>query len=144
MKNKEKYKDRIIEIAMNGDILAVNKDTNLPMLCGLSRCCNCLFDDCKSCPDGRKEWLEQEVEILDEVEREYLKSVIKPFKEHVAYIHKSSLGSSAQYISIVYIEISDFMPSGYRCEIMLPCFANDTMYKGMEIGHKYSVKELGL
>lgn len=144
MRNKEKYRRKIIEIAMKGDILAVNKDTKQPMRCSISNCIYCLFEDSFGCFEERNKWLNQKVEILDETEKAYLRSVIKPFIEHVTYIRKSSLGSSAQYVSIVYTELRDFMPGGYIGEIMLPCFANDTMYKGMEIGYKYTVKELGL
>lgn len=144
MKNKEKYRDKIIEIAMDGDVLAVNKDSKLPMPCSVSHCKYCLFGDTLGCFESRNKWLEQEVEILDEVEKTYLRNIIKPFIERVAYIRKSVFNSKAQYISIVYVEISDFLTGDYQCEIMLPCFAAGTMYKGMKVERKYTVEELGL
>ena len=42
-------------------------------------------------------------------------------------------------------EIKYLVPESYdQGEILLPSFAIGTMYKGMEVGHKYTVEELGL
>ena len=139
MKNKDKYRRKIIEIAMKGDILAVNKDTKLPMLCGLCRCQDCLFDDCKSCPDGRKEWLNQEVEILDEKEKEYLSAVIGPWRHQVECIRKFESYDGMEMISIV-TESSD----NSKTYVDFPPFTESTMYQGMEANKEYTLEELGL
>lgn len=74
--------------------------------------------------------------ILTEREREYLASVIAPksIYENVDYITKCQIG---KYFRIVIVD-----KQGVRSR--LPCFANDNMYKGMEIGTIYTLQELGL
>lgn len=88
-------------------------------------------------PTGYKKVYEVEQEILDEEEKKYLSAVIKPFKNRVEYIIKklSFHNSTAEYIIIELINDD--------C-IMLPYFDKRTMYKGMEIYKKYTLKELGL
>lgn len=75
-----------------------------------------------------------EKEILDDVEREYLLNIIKPFKDKVENICKNS------HLFGAYIRI------GIRGEadILFPYFKKNTMYKGMEVDKKYTLKELGL
>ena len=77
-------------------------------------------------------------EILDKVEREYLASVIKPFKDKVKSISKRSclFTKNQEYI---WLNMADgIVPS------RLPSFSNGTMYKGMKLGKDYTLKELGL
>lgn len=46
MKNKEKYKDKILEIALQHDVVAVNKNDNSVEPCDEMPSCNyCLFSD---------------------------------------------------------------------------------------------------
>ena len=80
-------------------------------------------------------WLDMEHEepILDDVEREYLSAVIKPFRDKVKYIAKKNLACK-EYIHI-HVNADN---------VTLPCFKKGTMYKGMEPGHSYTLKELGL
>ena len=75
-------------------------------------------------------------QILDDVEREYLSTVIKPFKNQVRSIAKyySSINSGKEYLVI----ITD------GCWMMFPEFEASTMYKGMKIGKMYTLDELGL
>lgn len=75
-----------------------------------------------------------EKEILDEHEREYLSSVIRPFRHKVEYIVKFGY-SPKEYISI-------WLP--HDEVIDLPCFKKGTMYKGMEKNKKYTLEELSL
>lgn len=75
-----------------------------------------------------------EKEILDDVEKEYLLNIIKPFKDKVEYICKNS-GLPGEYISINMAKDSS---------IILPYFKENTMYKGMKLYKKYTLKELGL
>ena len=74
---------------------------------------------------------EAKLEILDEVEKRYLRGVIRPFE--VRFIKKVDL-TNAEYI---YIELKSD-------HISLPNFSSNTMYKGMEIDKKYTLEELGL
>lgn len=75
-----------------------------------------------------------EKEILDEDEKEYLSAVIRPFRDRVNYIAKK--GVRKEYIQIV-------LKKDNEC-FFLPYFEKDTMYKGMELNKKYTLKELGL
>ena len=75
-------------------------------------------------------------QILDDVERRYLSTVIKPFKNQVRSIvkHSSSINSGKEYLAI----ITD------GCWMMFPEFEASTIYKGMKIGKMYTLEELGL
>ena len=135
MKNIEKYENEISKL--------INRDYKLSCaiatVSGIkhSHKCNIRCIDCqKEC----FEWLNQEYKepILDDVEREYLSAVIKPFRNKVKNIVKiSEIGKSKeQYIRIVLGEL-DFMN--------FPNFNKNTgMYKGMEADKLYSLEELGL
>lgn len=73
-----------------------------------------------------------ENEILDEEEKEYLSAVIRPFKDRIEFISKSRM-------------FDDYICIGLNDEaISLPYFKKGTMYKGMELYKKYTLKELGL
>ena len=72
-------------------------------------------------------------EILDDIEKEYLRAVIKPFRDRVKYIVKHTFYGK-EYIKI-----------GVSGEIVnFPFFKKGTMYKTMEVGKEYSLEELGL
>lgn len=86
----------------------------------------------------RKETVRIEEDILDEKEKEYLSSIIKPFRKRIKYISKKGY-YEYEYISIEYNEINNSIYS-----IQLPNFKSNTMYKGMEIDKDYTLKELGL
>lgn len=77
--------------------------------------------------------LEVEESILDEEERDYLKSVIRPFRNRVKCISKHNSYSN-EYICIELV--GEYLN--------LPFFKKGTMYKGMERGKEYSVEDLGL
>lgn len=67
MKNKEKYKDKILEIALQHDVVAVDKNDNSVEACDEMPGCNyCLFyieDESPSCDDETFiKWLEEEVD----------------------------------------------------------------------------------
>lgn len=78
-----------------------------------------------------------EKEILDEKEKEYLSAVIKPFRDRVEYIKR--VGGNWEFIEIT---IND--KYFYFDYINLPYFKKGTMYKGMELNKKYTLKELDL
>ena len=93
------------------------------------------LNDKKEPLDVFRKWLDQEhVEpILDDTERAYLSAVIKPFRNRVKYIKK------IDYACEEYIHIQ--LNSEWT---ILPHFRKGTMYKGMEVGRKYTLEELGL
>lgn len=78
---------------------------------------------------------ERKEEILDGTEKKYLVRVIKPFRHKVKSIMKRS-----EYGSLCYIKIC--LKNGDAA--YLPCFKENSMYKGMELNREYSLKELGL
>ena len=79
---------------------------------------------------------EDKKEILDETEREYLKAVIKPFKKRVKFIRKTESNMLFEK-ELLLIQLNDD-------DLILPYFEKETMYKGMELGKKYTLEELGL
>lgn len=96
-------------------------------------------------------FLDQEIEIeikdvLDEVEKKYLKSIIRPFKDRVEYIEKkinmNCTGSTFYYIIIA----TKSVVNDNIMEITaLPYFNLESkMYEGMELNKEYTLKELGL
>ena len=72
MKNKEKFEKELIEIACSGKTVAVNKETGVPVKCGIMSCQDCRFcidDICKS-EELTKQWAESEyTDIVEFVEK---------------------------------------------------------------------------
>ena len=88
-------------------------------------------------------WEEYKEPVLDEKEKEYLSTVIKPFRDRVIYIKKIDmyLGCN-KYDEYILGEL------GNKDDVVdtfaLPCFPKGNMYKGMETNKKYTLEELGL
>lgn len=76
---------------------------------------------------------EYKPEILDEVEKRYLRGVIRPFRDKVTYIEKAN----AYDCSFIRIATNEE-------DIVLPHFKADAMYKGMKTNKAYTLEELGL
>ena len=113
-------------------------------------CYKCIFNNvrCDSylncCWINHKElysetFLDQEVEIADKIltdkEREYLSTVIKPFRNRVVWIKKQDYYPDGQYIKI---EIKKDVP------VVFPLFKENEYYKSMEVDKEYILEELGL
>lgn len=86
--------------------------------------------------------------ILDDVEKEYLSSVIRPFRNRVIYIAKGetvkTYSPNAKIYECIYIMYKDSSKKQNPFYMGFPCFEKGTMYKGMELDKKYTLKELGL
>ena len=92
-----------------------------------------------------KKWFEEnknniyaEIEVPDLLtpkEKEYLKNVIRPFKDIVEYIAKTNMTNNLEYLCI---KIKD------DYHICFPNFLKNKHYKGLEIEKKYTLKDLGL
>lgn len=79
---------------------------------------------------------ERKEEILDEVEKRYLTEVIRPFRKRIQFIQKKKeIMEINPYIRIV-CEGND--------KLVFPYITDNSMYKGMEVNKKYTLKELGL
>ena len=78
---------------------------------------------------------EHKEEILDETEKRYLSSVIRPFRKRIKSIFKCDvfLGKC----QCIEIDLDDDT-------LVLPNFEANTMYKGMMTEKKYTLEELGL
>ena len=85
---------------------------------------------------------EIEQPILDEVEKRYLESVLRPFKDRVNYVSKyEASGDELILINYDVLETRGY----YATEVFVfPEFEKDTMYKGMELEKEYTLEELGL
>lgn len=77
----------------------------------------------------------REEPILDDIEKEYLSIVIRPFREKVKRIIK--ILDSCNNTAFILIQLNDDY-------ISLPDFKENTMYKNMEANKKYTLEELGL
>ena len=130
MKNIEKYKDIVLK-----NLNACDIDSLLPkkFINGY-----CKGFNCEGCGERVLKWLLEEAKepVLDDVEKEYLSAVIKPFRKMIAYIVKAQdFDDGKQYIRII-LQNGDGM--------YFPYLDDDAMYKGMELDKKYSLEELGL
>lgn len=130
MKNIEKYKDIVLD---NLDACSISERLSRKMVKGY-----CGGFDCKGCRERVLKWLLEEAKepILDDVEREYLSAVIKPFRNRVDYIVKEENNCSSK--EFIHINLSDGDIANF------PNFKFGTMYKGMEVGKYYTPEELGL
>lgn len=75
-----------------------------------------------------------EKEILDDTEKEYLRAVIRPFRNKIVSISKEDCCNEDCFINI---ELENDA-------LIFPYFKKETMYKGMELEKQYTLKELGL
>lgn len=127
MKNIEKYKNEI-ENAYHADLSCCVHSDILHLDC---------VENCSECKKSVVKWLLEEYSepILDDVEKEYLSAVIKPFRKKVMDVVKIQYSGGRQSIRI---RVS------YGDCAELPFFKNNTMYKGMEAGKYYTPEELGL
>ena len=95
--------------------------------------CNGMY--CEEC----KKWLGQpykEPSILNDTEKEYLKTVIKPWRKRIISIKVNIFDEDSEYISI---KIKDDALS-----TSLPTFKEGAMYKGMIRGMEYTLEDLDL
>ena len=78
--------------------------------------------------------------ILDDVEKEYLSAVIKPFRNRVISIRKYRFNQD-EYIGMY---IKYYAETDKNEMITLPVFKEGTIYKGMKLNREYLLEELGL
>lgn len=78
---------------------------------------------------------EYKADVLDDIEKNYLSNIIRPFRNKVEYISKER-GSIDRYYIMIKLQND--------C-VCLPCFRRKTgMYKGMDAKTKYTLEELDL
>ena len=132
MLNIEKYKDNIIN-ADQSDITCCVIDLFHNGVCP---------DNCKECKKEAMKWLLSEYKepILDDVEKEYLSAVIKPFRKIIVTVSKHRLNNDLEYIAIRVKSLK----KDEEENMCFPAFKIGTMYKGMEVNKEYSLEELDL
>ena len=75
--------------------------------------------------------------VLTDEEKEYLSTVLKPFRNEIEYIYKcSTYRGEKEYIAISFKKITR--------DMFFPEYPTGTMYKGMMLNKEYSLDELGL
>lgn len=89
--------------------------------------------------NGRYKLIKIPKPVLDDVEKEYLSYVIKPFRNRIKYFHKYPCGNGE------YEAIDAIMEAYSYCDYLaFPKFKKGFMYKGMELMKEYTLEELGL
>ena len=78
--------------------------------------------------------------ILDGAEKRYLGSFLRPYGDRVKAVMKESVGDSRQRIVVCVVGEG----GGKDDYVPLPRFPRGEMYRGMEDGRRYALKELGL
>lgn len=85
MKNKEKFAKDILEIACNGDAIAVSKTTGKPNRCGNVVCEDCMrYTGRTGCAEKRlREWAESEYiekPVISKKDKAFLDCLVEDFK----------------------------------------------------------------
>ena len=70
------------------------------------------------------------------MEQEYRENLLRPVNDRVVYVEKLNTYNQKQQYLFIHLDNND--------DFALPFFRKNTMYKGMDINKKYSLKELGL
>ena len=114
-------------------------------------CCDEVSSDCwiNNKDIYSDKFLDQEIEIetdiLSEKEKEYLKSIIRPFKDRVVSIEKKKNINSEGTFYYIGIIVKHIAIDCFSEAIYLPYFKPESkMYEGMELNKEYTLKELGL
>lgn len=87
-----------------------------------------------------KEFKIKDEPLLNNKEKNYLKAVIKPFRNRIFYIEKID-NVSFQYIKIVVESLNE---NSFYDIICLPKFKTGTQYKFLKLDIQYKLEDLGL
>ena len=86
--------------------------------------------------EGYRKLIKLPKPVLDEVEKEYLSYVIKPFRNRIKYFYKWACADCDTEIIMAVCKDHSYL--GF------PPFKKNVMYKGMVPNKKYTLDELGL
>ena len=89
--------------------------------------------------NGRYKLIKIPKPVLDDVEKEYLSTVIKPFRNRIKHFYKYPCANGDYEAIAVVMKSRD-----YYDNLSFPKFKKGSMYKGMELVKEYSVEELGI
>ena len=87
-------------------------------------------------------WLNEEHQILDDVEKKYLRNILEPLKTESTFLKKEQYTNCCA--ECIYVGNVKSYKKGKTSFMYLPFFERGTMYKGMKQGRKYTLEELGL
>ena len=123
MKNKEKYAKEIVEIACDGNGIAVDKRTGAVYSCDDISCTNRLFATNHNCCD-RREWAESEY-----IEKPVISKKDRAFLEYLSvniqYIARDMSGRLYMYVRKPYKQIDCWSSSACETEKALWMFNVD-------------------
>lgn len=123
MKNKEKYAKEIMDVACNGDSIAVTKGSERIVKCGSIACSECLFARL-NCVEKIREWVEQEY-----IEKPVISKRDRAFLEYldtrINYITRDMDGGLFIYISKPHKLIDCWESSGCESDKSLKFFKLD-------------------
>lgn len=97
MKNKEKFAKEIVELACNGDSIAIIKENGRIVSCDGTKCSLCLFRD-YDCKEKTREWAESEYiekPVISKRDRAFLDYLNCSYK----YIARDMCGELCVYFS---------------------------------------------
>lgn len=143
MRNLDRYEKDIKELIDNNKVIAIDVINNQVIDCDeLDGCNDCLLFNSSCQATSLLKWLLDEYKeppVLDEVEKKYLESVFKPFKDNIIWVCK-------HYDKFNKCEEINFKTRFHNTESIdsLPYFDTGTMYRRMKQNKCYSLKELGL
>ena len=83
-----------------------------------------------------------ETPILDDVEKRYLRGVVRPFRDRVDMIQK--IKSTLDGFEHIKMYVRYPGSSSIQSSLMLPAFESGTMYAGMKLEKDYTLSELEL
>lgn len=86
--------------------------------------------------NGRYKLIKIPKPVLDDVEKEYLSTVIKPFRNRIKHFYKYPCANGDCEAIAAITKECDYLD--------FPRFKKGSMYKGMELSRKYSLEELGI
>lgn len=130
MKNIEYYYDEISKARYYDTILRfANENGMIPR-------------DEMSDTQNLMKWLNEEHQILDDVEKKYLRNILEPLKTENTFLKKEQDANCCA--EFIYVGNVKGYKKGKTDFMYLPFFKRGTMYKGMEQGRKYTLEELGL
>lgn len=123
MKNREKFKDEIVDIACKGGTIAVDNITYEPVDCNSIWCDTCLFNDCVDCSDMLIEWMGREYKKYAVISCKDI-LFLDFIKDNYEYIARDKDGSLFAYVTTpknIKTEIFGLIPwvKVYICLILI-------------------------
>lgn len=150
MKIKKKLKDISLE-EFKGWSIKNCKQLSCEKCVFSKVCCDEFSSDCwiNNKDIYSDKFLNQEIEIdtdiLSEKEKEYLKSIIRPFKRVEYIVKKKSTNCNNNTFYYIVIATISVASDSEIDPIYFPYFKPESkMYEGMELNKEYTLKELGL